>query len=146
MRMNLYREIQAWDYLSLMWDYRDVVRKELAGFLQLASKSRPLLRGSWQKVPRIRPSYCTAWMLKVNWFLITFKKNFTFVNGPANLHSPPKPHDWRKSNDCCEASSDASIFWIMLCAAAKTTWSFDCDKTLLIFWSRSEWLNYKLIN
>lgn len=145
MNLNLCR-IQAWDYLSLMWDYRDVVRKGLVDFLQLASTSQPLLRGSWQKVPRIPPSYYTAWKLKFNWLLIYFNSFITFVNGPANLQSPPKPQDWRKRRDCCEASSDASIFWIILWAAAKTIWSFDCDKTLLIFWSRSEWLNDQLIN
>lgn len=72
------------------------------------------------------------------------KRNFviilTFVNGPANRQSPPNPHDCKKWSGCCEASSDANIFWIMLCTAARTTWSFDDDKTLLIFWSRREWL------
>lgn len=33
---------------------------------------------------------------------------------------------------------------MMLCAAANTTWSFDDDNTLLIFWSRSEWLRKQI--
>lgn len=63
-----------------------------------------------------------------------------FVNGPANRHKPPKPQLCRKCNCCCDGSSVANIFWIILWIAFKTAWSFDMDSTLLIFWSSNEWL------
>lgn len=67
----------------------------------------------------------------------------TLVNGPANLQSPPKPQDCKKWSGCCEESSDANIFWMMLWTAAKTTWSLDDERTLLIFWSSNEWLKWR---
>lgn len=63
-----------------------------------------------------------------------------FVNGPANRHNPPKPQLCRKCNCCCDASSVASMFWIILWMAFKMAWSLDIDRTLLIFWSSNEWL------
>lgn len=63
------------------------------------------------------------------------------VNGPAKRQSPPKPQLCKKCNCCCDGSSVANIFWMILWMAIKTAWSFDIESTLLIFWSSSEWLN-----
>lgn len=70
----------------------------------------------------------------------------TFVNGPANRQRPPKPQLWRKCNCCCDGSSVANIFWIILCTAIKTNWSFETDNILLIFWSSKECLNHRKIH
>lgn len=64
----------------------------------------------------------------------------TFVNGPANRQRPPNPQLCRKCNCCCDASSVANIFCMILWTANKTSWSFDTDKMLFIFWSSSECL------
>lgn len=73
--------------------------------------------------------------------LFLFIKNwFTFVNGPAKRQRPPKPQLCRKCSCCCDGSSVASIFCIILWTAINTTWSLDTDRILLIFWSSNEWL------
>lgn len=68
------------------------------------------------------------------------QSQLTLVNGPANRHNPPNPHVWRNNNGCWQASSDANIFWMILCTAANMTRSFDTDNTWFIFWSKSVWL------
>lgn len=64
------------------------------------------------------------------------------VNGPANLHKPPKPQLCRKCNCCWDGSSVASIFCIMLWMAFNTAWSLDAWRTWLIFWSNNAWLDW----
>lgn len=140
MRMNLCQAIQGSGCWDSMWGCRDAATTEPAGSLLREDTSRPSLPGSWRTVPKIRPSCCTE-KVKIQFQILNFRDQLlTFVKGPANLHNPPKPHDCRKWSGCWEASSDASMFWMMLWTAASTTWSFDDDKTLLIFWSSSEWL------
>lgn len=70
---------------------------------------------------------------------------WTFVNGPANRHRPPKPQLCRKCNCCWDGSSVANIFCIILWTAISTTWSFETDKMLLIFWSSNECLQFENI-
>lgn len=75
-------------------------------------------------------------ILRVICFLLTL----VFVNGPANRHKPPKPQLCKKCSCCCDGSSVANMFWIILWIALRMAWSFDMDSTLFIFWSSNEWL------
>lgn len=142
MNLLVCQDFQGLNYSNLMSNYMAVGREKgvLVDSLRRASRFRPSLRDNSQKARKIQPSYCTGKGRKFMKFQGWKRKLITLVNGPANLQSPPNPQDCKKWSGCCEASSDANIFWIILCTAARTTWSFDDDNTLLIFWSRSEWL------
>lgn len=113
----------------LDWNLNGTVLEmvERLRFLPLANKSQPLLPNNSQTVRMIRPSNYTENMEHA--FDVSRRCMFNeeiqqltlgLVNGPANRQSPPKPQLCKKCNCCCDGSSVASIFCMILCMAINT--------------------------